>query len=122
MIREYPPMLNGPAENQTRQLRDYLVRLVRYLDEIIQPTEAQVQLSTDTSQIETRIKVLSEQVKRMPQTLFGEASAGDVSFDKPFTTPPVVFVTAGTATNVTETGFTASDAAQWIAVGNPARR
>lgn len=122
MIREYPPMLNGPVENQTRQLRDYLVRLVRYLDEILHPTETQAQQSTDTSQLETRVKVIGEQVKRMPQTLFGAASAGDVSFDKPFATPPVVFVTAGTATNVTETGFTASDAAQWIAVGNPARR
>lgn len=122
MIREYPPMLNGPAENQTRQLRDYLVRLVRYLDEIIHPAEAQAQQSTYTSQIETRVKVLGEQVKRMPQTLFGSDAAGDVTFSKPFATAPVVFVTAGAATNVTETGFTASAATEWIAVGNPARR
>lgn len=30
---EYPPMLQGSAENQLRQLRDYLVRLVRNLNE-----------------------------------------------------------------------------------------
>lgn len=36
MIREYPPMLSGTAENQCAQLRAYLVRLVRYLDEIIE--------------------------------------------------------------------------------------
>lgn len=36
MIREYPPVLSGTAENQCAQLRAYLVRLVRYLDEIIE--------------------------------------------------------------------------------------
>lgn len=36
MIREYPPMLSGTAENQCAQLRAYLVRLIRYLDEILE--------------------------------------------------------------------------------------
>lgn len=36
MIKEYPPVLSGTAENQCAQLRAYLVRLVRYLDEIIE--------------------------------------------------------------------------------------
>lgn len=33
MIKEYPPMLSGTAENQCAQLRAYLVRLARYDDE-----------------------------------------------------------------------------------------
>ena len=39
MIREYPPMLTGTPENQIAQLRDYLVRLVRYLNEILEEIE-----------------------------------------------------------------------------------
>ena len=30
---EYPPMLQGSAESQLRQLRDYLVRLVQNMNE-----------------------------------------------------------------------------------------
>ena len=30
---EYPPMLQGSAERQLRQLRDYLVRLIQNLNE-----------------------------------------------------------------------------------------
>ncbi len=30
---EYPPMLQGPAESQLRQLRDYLVRLIQNMNE-----------------------------------------------------------------------------------------
>lgn len=37
MMLEYPPILRGSAENQLRQLRDYLIRLVQELNE----TEAQ---------------------------------------------------------------------------------
>ena len=33
MIKEYPPVLSGTAENQCAQLRAFLVRLVRYDDE-----------------------------------------------------------------------------------------
>lgn len=36
MIREYPPVLSGTAENQCAQIRAYLVRLIRYLDEIVE--------------------------------------------------------------------------------------
>lgn len=32
-MHEYPPMLTGSAENQLRQLRDYLVRLVKSMNE-----------------------------------------------------------------------------------------
>lgn len=30
---EYPPILSGDAEQQLRQLRDYLIRLVQALNE-----------------------------------------------------------------------------------------
>ncbi len=30
---EYPPMLQGSAERQLRQLRDYLVRLIQKMNE-----------------------------------------------------------------------------------------
>ncbi len=32
-MHEYPPMLQGSAESQLRQLRDYLVRLVQKMNE-----------------------------------------------------------------------------------------
>lgn len=32
-MHEYPPMLQGSAESQLRQLRDYLVRLIQNLNE-----------------------------------------------------------------------------------------
>lgn len=32
-MQEYPPILRGNTENQLRQLRDYLVRLVQKLNE-----------------------------------------------------------------------------------------
>ena len=32
-MQEYPPILRGSPENQLRQLRDYLVRLVQKLNE-----------------------------------------------------------------------------------------
>ena len=32
-MHEYPPMLQGSAESQLRQLRDYLVRLTQSLNE-----------------------------------------------------------------------------------------
>lgn len=31
---EYPPMLQGSADRQLRQLRDYLVRLIQTLNEM----------------------------------------------------------------------------------------
>lgn len=33
MMHEYPPILWGSTENQVRQLRDYLVRLVQRINE-----------------------------------------------------------------------------------------
>jgi len=33
MMLEYPPILRGSTENQLRQLRDYLIRLVQGLNE-----------------------------------------------------------------------------------------
>lgn len=32
-MHEYPPILRGSTENQLRQLRDYLVRLVQRMNE-----------------------------------------------------------------------------------------
>ena len=32
-MQEYPPILRGSPENQLRQLRDYLLRLVQKLNE-----------------------------------------------------------------------------------------
>lgn len=32
-MQEYPPILRGTAEDQIRQLRDYLVRLVQKMNE-----------------------------------------------------------------------------------------
>lgn len=43
MIREYPPILSGTAENQCAQIRAYLVRLVRYLDDILVEIQKQDQ-------------------------------------------------------------------------------
>lgn len=31
-MHEYPPILRGSAENQLRQLRDYLVRLIQEMN------------------------------------------------------------------------------------------
>ena len=111
MIREYPPILRGSAEDRTAQLRDYLVRLVRALDEdmgkeIVAKNEP-----------DARVDSLATQMSRTPQILYGEAAAGGVTFDKPFGKAPTVFVTSGSASDVTAAGFTASTDTQWIAVG-----
>ena len=38
---EYPPFLNGSAENQAAQLRAYLIRLAREIDERLKDLEEQ---------------------------------------------------------------------------------
>lgn len=111
MIREYPPILRGDAERQAAQLREYLVRLVRYLD------EEMAKESPAESAPDARVETLAAQMPRMPQILYGEAAAGGVVFDRPFVKAPVVFVTTGSASDVTSSGFTASAGTQWIAVG-----
>lgn len=112
MIREYPPILRGDAERQAAQLREYLVRLVRYLDEELSKESATVESTPDA-----RVDTLATQMSRMPQILYGEAAAGGVVFDRPFAKAPVVFVTTGSASDVTSAGFEASADTQWIAVG-----
>lgn len=39
MIQEQPPILKGDAEHQVMQLRDYLIRLVKYINESEQQRE-----------------------------------------------------------------------------------
>lgn len=40
---EYPPLLKGDAEQQTAQLRDYLIRLARELENRLKDIEEHTQ-------------------------------------------------------------------------------
>lgn len=129
MRKEYPPMLSGKPEEQATQLRDYLVRLIEYLDETFHslddsiPSESEKQELHDwQNDTDSAISALRATVKTGSFVLHGSAeAAGSVSFPKAFAEPPVVFTTAGNASSVTTEGFSISAAAQWIAVGSQRR-
>lgn len=132
MRKEYPPMLTGQPEEQLKQLRAYLVRLVGYIDEAV--TNIPTGGATDTQwaalaewerSVNNAIGSLRTAARELPLVQHGEASAaGDIIFPKNYAGIPAVFTTAGTASDVSVTGFTltTSTAAHWIAVGDPVRR
>lgn len=123
MRKEYPPMLSGMPEAQIAQLRDYLVRLIRYIDDSIDEavgTGSQVdaeKLNQWQEETDAAIGSLRAAVKQTDLVQSGTAQAGDVVFPVKFKSAPVVIATAGTVSNVTGSGFTLSAAAQWIAAG-----
>ena len=123
MRKEYPPMLSGMPEAQIAQLRDYLVRLIRYIDDSIDEAvgagsqmdaEKLSQWQEDT---DAAIGSLRAAVKQTDLVQSGTAQAGDVVFPVKYKSAPVVIATAGTVSNVSSSGFTLSAAAQWIAAG-----
>lgn len=123
MRKEYPPMLSGMPEAQIAQIRDYLVRLIRYIDDSIEEAvgagsqvdaEKLGQWQEDT---DAAIGSLRASVKQTDLVQSGTAQAGDVVFPVKYKTAPVVITTAGTVSNVSSSGFTLSAAAQWIAAG-----
>lgn len=123
MRKEYPPMLSGMPEAQIAQLRDYLVRLIRYIDDSIDEavgTGSQVdaeKLSQWQEDTDAAIGSLRAAVKQTDLVQSGTAEAGEVLFPVKYKTAPVVITTAGTVSNVSSSGFTLSAAAQWIAAG-----
>lgn len=123
MRKEYPPMLSGMPEAQIAQLRDYLVRLIRYIDDSIDEavgTGSQVdaeKLNQWQEDTDAAIGSLRAAVKQQALVQSGTAQAGDVVFPVKFKSAPVVIATAGTVSNVSSSGFTLSAAAQWIAAG-----
>lgn len=123
MRKEYPPMLSGMPEAQIAQLRDYLVRLIRYIDDSIEEavsTGGQVdaeKLNQWQEDTDAAIGSLRASVKQTDLVQSGTAQAGDVVFPVKYKTAPVVITTAGTVSNVSSSGFTLSAAAQWIAAG-----
>ena len=129
MRKEYPPMLTGQPENQLAQLRAYLVRLIGYIDEALRDvnaggaSEAQQAAQAEwQNSVNTAIGSLRTAVRSMPLVQTGSAGAGDLMFPRPYNGPPAVFVTAGSVSDVTESGCTLSAACQWLAAGDPARR
>ena len=122
MIREYPPMLTGTPENQTAQLREYLVRLIRYLDEILRDIEPKQETVEVQPVSDAKIKALSNRIDGMMQVLADSTAAGSVTFAQSFGKIPVVITMSGSPSNISTTGFTASAATKWIAVGEPVRR
>ena len=123
MRKEYPPMLSGLPEAQIAQLRDYLVRLIGYIDEsIAEAVGAGSQLDTEKlsqwqGDTDAAIGSLRAAVKQTDLVQSGTAEAGAVLFPVKYKSAPVVIATAGTVSNVTGSGFTLSAAAQWIAAG-----
>ncbi len=123
MRKEYPPMLSGMPEAQIAQLRDYLVRLIRYIDDSIDEAVgagSQVdaeKLSQWQEDTDTAIGSLRAAVKQTDLVQSGTAEAGAVVFPVKYKSAPVVIATAGTVSNVSSSGFTLSAAAQWIAAG-----
>lgn len=123
MRKEYPPMLSGQPEAQIAQLRDYLVRLIRYIDDSIDEAVgagSQVdaeKLSQWQENTDAAVVSLRAAVKQTDLVQSGTAEAGDVVFPVKYKSAPVVIATAGTVSNVTGSGFTISAAAQWIAAG-----
>lgn len=122
MRKEYPPMLYGRPEEQLAQLRSYLVRLIGYIDEGLREaaqggTADDGTLAAWQQDMEDAIGTLRSAARKEPLVQYGAAVAGAVSFPRTFGEEPVVLVTAGTASDVSRTGFTASAATQWIAVG-----
>lgn len=124
MRKEYPPMLSGMPEAQIAQIRDYLVRLIRYIDDSIDEavgTGSQLdaeKLSQWQEDTDAAIGSLRAAVKQTDLVQSGStAEAGDVVFPVKFKNAPVVIATAGTVSNVSSSGFTLSAAAQWIAAG-----
>lgn len=123
MRKEYPPMLSGMPEAQIAQLRDYLVRLIRYIDDSIDEavgTGSQVdaeKLNQWQEDTDAAIGSLRAAVKQTDLVQSGTAGAGAVLFPVKYKAAPVVIATAGTVSNVSSSGFTLSAAAQWIAAG-----
>jgi hypothetical protein len=125
MIREYPPKLTGRPEAQIAQMRDYLVRLIRYLDEMETPAEAPdlSALAEWQTSVNNAIGSIRAAVRSAPLVQYGEAASGEVTFPTAYAGPPVVFAAGGTVSDVTAASFTlaATGTAQWIAVGRPRR-
>ena len=123
MRKEYPPMLSGMPEAQIAQLRDYLVRLIGYIDESIAEavgSSGQVdaeKLSQWQEDTEAAVGSLRTAVKQQALVQSGTAEAGAVLFPVRYKSAPVVITTGGTVSDVTGSGFTLSAAAQWIAAG-----
>ena len=123
MRKEYPPMLSGMPEAQIAQIRDYLVRLIRYIDGSIEEAAGAgsqmdaEKLSQWQEDTDAAIGSLRAAVKQTDLVQSGTAGAGDVVFPVKFKSAPVVIATAGTVSNVSSSGFTLSAAAQWIAAG-----
>ena len=122
MRKEYPPMLYGRPEEQLAQLRSYLVRLIGYIDEGLREaaqggTAEDEALQTWQQDMEDAIGTLRSAARKEPLLQYGTAEAGAVVFGSAYRETPVVLVTAGTASDVSRTGFTASAATQWISIG-----
>ena len=123
MRKEYPPMLSGQPEAQIAQIRDYLVRLIRYIDDSIEEAVSAggqldaEKLSQWQEDTDAAIGSLRAAAKQTDLVQSGTAEAGDVVFPVKFKSAPVVIATAGTVSNVSSSGFTLSAAAQWIAAG-----
>lgn len=121
MRKEYPPMLYGRPEEQLAQLRSYLVRLIGYIDEGLREA-AQGGVDDEALKawqqgMEDAIGTMRSNARKEPLLQYGTAEAGAVVFGSAYRETPVVLVTAGTASDVSRTGFTASAATQWISIG-----
>lgn len=121
MRKEYPPMLYGRPEEQLAQFRSYLVRLIGYIDEgLREAAQGGVDgeaLKVWQQDMEDAIGTLRSNARKEPLVQYGAAVAGAVVFGSAYRETPVVLVTAGTASDVSETGFTASAATQWFSIG-----
>ena len=130
--REYPPLLYGRAEDQIAQLRAYLVRLIEYLDEAVSVSTvegfSQVEraaLGEWQKSVDNAIGALRSAAGAVPLIQHGSADATEsVQFARAYADTPAVFVTAGTVSDADASGFTltTNETAQWIAVGDAARR
>lgn len=126
MRKEYPPMLTGQPEEQLRQLRAYLVRLINSIDEAIREVNAggaseaqQAALAEWQLSVNTAIGSLRTTARESDLVQHGTAESGSVNFPRAFGGIPVVIVTSGTVSDVSRFGFTltTTSPAQWIAVG-----
>lgn len=58
-MKEYPPTLSGTPEHQLAQIRDYLVRLNGYIDEI------EARADSTAASVQDTLAVLKSQVESL---------------------------------------------------------
>lgn len=122
MKKEYPPFLKGSAENQIAQLREYLVRLIGYIEQALDelPLSATGSDEDWQARVDADIGKLRRLYRESPLVQHGQVSETSlVVFAKKFSTPPNVFTTGGTVSDVSTDGFTLTTTGEteWLAVG-----